>query len=117
MHELTLHVQPVGTKNFKEIITVESSYMSDKIADYLKFVTGWEFQNSEYYDANLFLEDWEKCSKGLDILLNMRLEPFMRRHVWQVFQLIEELCWEIEKLEVKIKDGFYNGAYLRWRYE
>ena len=117
MHELTLHVQPTGTKSFKEIVTVESNYMSDKVADFLRFVTDWEFENGEYYDAILFLEDLEKCSKGLDILLNMNLEPFMTSHVWLVFRLIEELCWEIEKLEVKIEDGLYNGAYLRWRHE
>ena len=117
MYELTLHVQPVGTENFKEIITVESNFMSDKIAHFLEFVTGADFQNGRYYDAVLSLEVLENCSKGLDILLNMKLEPFMRRQVWRVFQLIEELRWEIEGLEAKIEDGLYDGAYLCWRYE
>lgn len=117
MHELTLHVQPVGTESFKEIVTVESNFMSDKIAHFLEFVTGTEFQNGEYYDAIMSLEVLENYSKGLDILLNMKLEPFMKRQVWRVFQLIEELRWEIEELEAKIEDGLYDGAYLCWRYD
>ena len=71
MHELTLHVQSLGSKSYKELITMNSNNMHDKIADFIRFVGDWDFRHGEYYLASQRLEDLKACSKSLDILLDM----------------------------------------------
>ena len=115
MHELTLHVKPIDTEELREIVTVETNFMSDKIAGYLSFISDWEIRNGVYYNAVTCSEKLYGCLKGLNILLDMSLEPFMRRQISQVFKLIEELCWKIEQFKVQADEGLYDRVYLRWR--
>lgn len=117
MYELTLHVRPTGTQKYIELIVVNSNYIHDKIADFMSVVSGWDFRNGEYYNAPMYLRDLQICSKGLDILLDMGLEPYMRKQVSQVCELLEEICLEIEDFKVEMKENrFFSGMYLRWRY-
>ena len=41
----------------------------------------------------------------------------MKRQVSQVYKLLEELCWEIEKFEAEEEENeMYDCLYLRWRH-
>lgn len=115
MYELTLHVNPVGTQKYLEVITVNSNYMHDKIANFIRLTSVWNFKNDRYYDAMLFKDKLKEGSKALEMVLDMGVEQPMRKQIWQVIQLLEELHEEIEKLKRRrIKSGLYNGVFLRW---